>query len=122
VLGKRTKGKSAVNRFAPLGIALVLVVGIAVTAQIVGPLAYINESNSMPHAFDLKIQTKDLLGGWNLHQGNPTSVDRPAWPKVCVATAPHQTVTSVCEGVLRPNPGGGRSASYDLVWETPPIS
>jgi hypothetical protein len=24
------------------------------------------------------------------------------------------------EGILRPNPGGGRSASYDLVWDDIP--
>jgi Fic family protein len=33
------------------------------------------------------------------------------------ATAQRELADLVGKGILRPNPGGGRSASYDLVWD-----
>ncbi|MBW2336709.1 MAG: hypothetical protein JRF47_08125 [Deltaproteobacteria bacterium] len=33
------------------------------------------------------------------------------------ATAQRELADLVAKGILQPNPGGGRSASYDLVWD-----
>jgi len=33
------------------------------------------------------------------------------------ATAQRELADLVTKGILRPNPGKGRSASYDLVWD-----
>ena len=34
-----------------------------------------------------------------------------------VSRAQRELADLVSKGILRPNPGGGRSASYDLVWD-----
>jgi Fic family protein len=33
------------------------------------------------------------------------------------ATAQRELADLVAKGILRPNPGAGRSASYDIVWD-----
>jgi Fic family protein len=38
---------------------------------------------------------------------------------VCRATAQRKLANWVEKGLLRPNPGGGRSASYDVAWDEP---
>ena len=51
-------------------------------------------------------------------EGGMTNRKYAGMTNVSRATAQRELADLVSKGILRPNPGGGRSASYDLVWES----
>ncbi|MGD1971494.1 MAG: hypothetical protein PVF24_07765 [Desulfobacterales bacterium] len=55
----------------------------------------------------------DGRGGF---EGGLTNRKYAGMTHVSRATAQRELADLVKKGILRPNPGGGRSASYDLVW------
>lgn len=50
-------------------------------------------------------------------EGGMTNRKYAGLARVSRATAQRELADLVAKGILQPNPGGGRSASYDLVWD-----
>jgi Fic family protein len=58
-----------------------------------------------------------LEAGPDGFEGGMTNRKYAGMTQVSRATAQRELANLVGKGILRPNPGGGRSASYDLVWD-----
>jgi Fic family protein len=65
----------------------------------------------IPHIIDSNYESK---GGF---EGGMTNRKYAGLTHVSRATAQRELADLVAKGILQPNPGGGRSASYDLVWD-----
>jgi Fic family protein len=58
-----------------------------------------------------------LEAGTGGFEGGMTNRKYAGMTHISRATAQRELADLVGKGILRPNPGGGRSASYDLVWD-----
>ena len=64
-----------------------------------------------------KALNRFLDAGRGGFEGGLTNRKYAGMTHVSRATAQRELANLVKKGILRPNPGGGRSASYDLVWD-----
>ena len=58
-----------------------------------------------------------LDAGQGGFEGGMTNRKYAGMTHVSRATAQRELADLVARGILRPNPGGGRSASYDITWD-----
>jgi len=66
-----------------------------------------------------KVINRLLEAGPGAFEGGLTNRKYAGMGHVSKATAQRELADLVQKGILRPNPGGGRSASYDLFWDEP---
>jgi len=63
------------------------------------------------------LENRLLDAGPGGFEGGMTNRKYAGMTHVSRATAQRELADLVAKGVLRPNPGGGRSASYDIAWD-----
>ncbi|MBW2370397.1 MAG: Fic family protein [Deltaproteobacteria bacterium] len=66
-----------------------------------------------------KVINRLLETGPGGFEGGITNRKYAGMAHVSRATAQRELADLVAKGILKPNPGGGRSASYDMVWDDP---
>jgi Fic family protein len=64
-----------------------------------------------------KVMNRLLDAGPGGFEGGLTNRKYAGMTHVSRATAQRELADLVQKGILRPNPGGGRSTSYDLCWD-----